>query len=601
MTSQDIKNKILSYEMEEEELFNYLDDNFKSTIIGVINAIYELLINYDKNIDLINYYLSILELITKQVSDINNIKVFHIEIKKLIGSIHKYLKPLDNDYLKLVIKRLQIMGRYLKELMIYDDAKKKLEVMELIISNNRNLKVIASLIRDNKNILKIKDDKNENILYKLLKKYAYLDDEEEINFLYQVISLFINSEDLNIEIIKNIDYYLLALNNKNKKHINDIKRQLEIKKGPILLSDLENRYKIYTTYSKVIESELNSFNMMHNGAVDLRNQECYTIDGEGTECLDDCLYFEKNKDGSYTLYVHITYLPSIVPYMSKMNRESIRRVETYYLLDGAYTLYPSYVSNYLASLLPNNVRYTETGIWLVEPDMTIVEDSFKLVKSVIKSYHRLTYDGADEIIGSKSSDLLCSSLTDLGIFALRQRERNKTKEVYRRLENSNNPIHESRLVNELVSANIVQECALLFGKSKAEYYSKRGLPYIYRACGIGQKLDLDSNLLRNLSLDNQSDISRMIAYYTSTPEAHNGLGYDVYCHGGSPARRSPDGQNQYIDEDLIFNPKLNDKMVYIWEERTKNLASYYNETTQRIDAFSSQYNYLMSKKLIKKP
>ena len=603
MTSQEIKKIILNYEMDDDLLWECLSNDFRQTIIGVLNALYELITDYDKNQLLINELLTSLELLAKKEKNVDNIKIFHTEIKRLTGNIHRHLKPETNENLKIIIRKIQVISRYLKQLMLNEEARHKIEIIELIINDNRNLKIISGLIRDNKDILKIKDDKNENILYKLLKKYSYLEEtnKEDINYLYQVISLFINSDDLNIEITRNTDYYISALKNRTPKHVKQVKRLLELKKQPIFLGELEKKFGIYTGYSKTIEKELSSFKMDHNGAIDLRNQHCFTIDGEGTECLDDAIYFKKNKDGSYTLYVHITYVPSLIPYLSKMNKESIRRVETYYLVDGAYTLYPNYVSNYLASLLPNNVRYTETGIWLVEPDMTIVEDSFQLVKSTIKSHHRLTYEGADEIIGSRSKEHLCRSLTDLGVFALKQRERNNTKELYRQMENSNKPIHESRLVDTSVSANIVQECALLFGRSKAEYYKQRGLPYIFRACGAQQRLDLDGTLLRNLTQENQTQLSEMAAYYTATPEMHHGLGYGAYCHAGSPARRSPDGQNQYIDEDLIFNPNPSDKIVYTWEERTKQLASYYNETTQRIEAFSSQYNYLMSKKLIRKP
>ena len=146
----------------------------------------------------------------------------------------------------------------------------------------------------------------------------------------------------------------------------------------------------------------------------------------------------------------------------------------------------------------------------------------------------------------------------------------------------------------------MQECALLFGKSKAEFYKKQGLPYIFRACGEQQKFDLNNPLVINMIEEDKHNLSSRLSYYTATPEIHHGLGYDVYCHAGSPARRSPDGQNQYIDEELLFAPHLSDRTVYLWEERTKMLADYYNETTPRIDAFSSQYNYLTAKKLIRK-
>lgn len=603
MTSKEIKNMILNYDMSEDMLWEYLGADFKVTIVGIFNALYELLVNYDKNQKLIYELLSTLELLAKKEKNVDNIKTFHVETKRLIGNVHRNLGPILNVDLKLIVRCLQTISRYLKQVMTEEEAAQKIEVMLKLINENRNLKIISALIRDNKDILKIKDAKGENILYKLLKKYSYLDEknENEINYLYQVISLFINSDDLNIEIARKTDYYISALKNRSSKHARQIMRQLEFKKQPISLGELERKYGVFTRYPSSVERELNNLNISHNGYVDLTKEPHFTIDGEGSTCLDDALYWIRNRDGSYYLCVDITYIPAIVPYLSKMNRESIKRVETYYLVDGAYTLYPDYISNYLASLLPNHVRYTETGIWLVEPNMTIVEDSFRLIKSTIKSHHRLTYDQADRIIGSKSDDLLCKNLTDLGRFALKQREKNKTKEKYRELENSTNPNHESRLVDTSVSANIVQECALLFGRSKAEYYKKNGLPYIFRACGEQQRLDLDSTLLKNLTLENQSQISTMAAYYTATPAIHHGLGYEAYCHGGSPARRSPDGQNQYIDEDLIFNPNPSDKTIYIWEERTKQLASHYNEATQRIDAFSRQYNHFVGKKLIRRP
>ena len=159
-------------------------------------------------------------------------------------------------------------------------------------------------------------------------------------------------DDTNIEILKELNYYISALNNQSLTHVKEMKQLLEAKRQNITLGELERRFHVFTKYPSTIERELNSFNMIHNRAIDFINQPSYTIDGEDTICLDDAQYLKKNKDGSYTLYVHITYIPSLIPYLSKMNRESIRRAETYYLIDDAYPLYPKYVSNYLASLLP---------------------------------------------------------------------------------------------------------------------------------------------------------------------------------------------------------------------------------------------------------
>ena len=381
MTSQEVKNKILNYELSEELLEECLEIDFRKTIIGLLNALYELLINYNKNQTYVEDILLMLEYLSKKEYDIKNIKIFHGEIKKINGEIHRYLRPDINYNMKVIIRRLQIISKALKQQIIDKEASESLSIMEELINDNRNLKIISGLIRDNKDILKIKDSNSQNILYKLLNKYSNLDESslEEINYLYQVIAIFLNNDDINIEIIRNIDYYLSALDNKKLKHVKQLVSILEGKRHPVLLSDLEKKFNIYTLYPSKVESEINSFRMSHDGAYDFRKQRSFTIDDSDARCLDDAIYLEKNKDGSYTLYVHITYVPSIIPYLSKINRESIKRVETYHLIDGAYCLYPDYISNYLASLLPNNDRYVETGIWLIEPNMTLVEDSFRLV------------------------------------------------------------------------------------------------------------------------------------------------------------------------------------------------------------------------------
>ena len=598
MTGEEIKKMILNDQISEESLWEYLAIDFSNAIEGIISALSELMKSHDENNDLIKKLLSLLELLSKTPTDKENTNKLRTELKNLTTFIYRDLKATPGTELHKSVLRIEKIRQYLKKLSEVEKASEQIKTIENIINETRNLKVIAELIRDNPGILKIKDKNGKNILHILLKKYSSLeeDNEEEINFLYQVITLFVTSDNLDIEIGKQADSYIDVLQKRSSKHVRDVRQLLNSKKRTVSLKDLEKRYNLSLKYPSHIERELTSFKMGHHGAIDLINQPSFTIDGEEAVCLDDALYFERNSDGSYTLYVHITYIPALIPFLSKMNRESIIRAETIYLIDGAFPLYPSYISNNLASILQDQIRYTETGIWTVEPDMTLVEDSFRLVKSTIKSHHRLTYNGADEIIGAKSNDPLCQTLTDLGRFALKQRERNKTKEKYRQEENahSNDPNRASIYTDHSVSANIVQECALLFGKSKAELYNKRGLPCIYRACGEQRRMDLSDSLIINMSPEDYNSLSRKLSYYTATPEIHHGLGYEVYCHAGSPARRSVDGLLQYIEKELLFNPNPSDKTIYIWEGRVKQLAEHYNKKGQEIEAFSDHYNYAVS-------
>ena len=45
---------------------------------------------------------------------------------------------------------------------------------------------------------------------------------------------------------------------------------------------------------------------------DFTYQKVITIDDEGNKCNDDGFYIERNCDGSYTLYIHISDVPSLV-------------------------------------------------------------------------------------------------------------------------------------------------------------------------------------------------------------------------------------------------------------------------------------------------
>ncbi len=601
MNSKAIKNLILNYDITEELLKEYLREDFKSTIIAILHSIEELLKYYHSNRSFLEELLSFLEGLLQEELEIKNLKILHGELKSTLTNIYKFYEVDKNAYLIPILNWLRYLKHRVKEEMNYIDNQEIISLLEKIILEKRDLKLMEGLIKENKNILKIKNKSSENILYRLLKRYNSLDRKnlEEIHYLYQVLSLFINSDALNTSIIQQNDYYCNALKIEDERNL-EIISLLEAKKRPITISELESRYHVLFYISQEAELELYQYQIQHHDVIDMTNQYSITIDDPTAKCLDDAVYLERNSNGTFTLYVHITRIPAIIPYESIMNKESIERVETRYLSDGTCCLYSDYISNYLASLLPNNVRHTETGIWLLDPQLNIIDGTFQIVKSKICSHQRLSYEEADSLIDKNSKNSLNEMLYLLGVFALKRRKSNRVKEVYRQQENLYNPDmkHESFLTDQLISANIVQETALLFSQYKAELYKKKSLPYIFRACETIPELSLTkANLNR---IDHLSHMA-VSAYYTNVPTTHHGLGFAAYAHTTSPARRSADGQNQYIDEDLIFNSNVNDKLVYQWEQRTQYLAKHYNETIPQIDRFTKQYNYLRSKKLINSP
>lgn len=603
MSSSELKNKLLNESIDEETLWEYLEKDFDSTIGMLLNVLYKLLEKVSDNKKQINDILHNLEILSKVLEDNKRIVKVHNELRVLIGNIYKNLDTKTNEYIKGVIDRLHTISGILNRKKKQNNNIEIIEALELIIYENRNLNVIMAFIKDNKKrILKIKDHKEKNILYRLLERYSSLKETntEEIKYLYQVISLFINDLELSAEISSNLNYYKLAIKNKRLKHTKEIIQELE-KHKTTSTGDLARRYRVYVKHPSIVEREIKELEIMSSDVVDFTNQRCFTIDGEETRCLDDAIYFEKNRDGTYTLYVHITYIPALMRYDSKAFEYATKQVETIYLMDEAKSLFPDYISNYRASLLQGQIRYTETGIWLIEPNMIINPDSFKLKKSIIKSHCRLTYDNADMIIGDNSKEYLSQTLGQVGKFALRQKKMNSKKKSNDNLRDDYLDIDlpNASLLSSSVSANIIQVCMMLFGHSTAKLAFDNNIPYINRACEEQRLLRLNNSLVSEIKENNGECTNKVIAYYTTEPITHCALGDVLYSHSSSPARRVPDAENQFCLEHLYFNGNVDDKVRYEWEARLKQHATYYNETIPRIDAFTRHYNYLKTKKLIK--
>ena len=614
MSSHEIKSLILNYDMTDEIIENLINEDFNETILGMYNALFELLmfIKVPLNNILANDIMIEIDDILDNTNELEELKFIESTTKRTISNMYKYF---NSDKLKDALTELNILrsiekksrGKKNKELEY-----SKVKLIEDLIYKDKNLKRIKSVINSNNNILNTKDSNNENILYKLLKTYNNLDSNNEyLDYYYQVILLFLHG-NYSDDIIDNKDYYLETLTNIDKLHIRQIKDSIEYN-DKVLLSDLEKKYHINLLYPKDIELEMYTFTTNKDNVVDLRNQPCITIDGIGSQCLDDALYIEKNIDGTYTLYIHLTYIPAIIPYNSVINEVAKNKVETLFLIDKDYSLYPDYISNYLCSLLNNNTRYTETGIVKLDNKLNVIEDSFKLIKSKINSHYRLTYESADLILGENNNDNLTNTLKLLGNFALKQRRLTCDKEIYRGIENliHKNPNHESLDVANSVSANIAQESMILFNELKAKYYNFLNLPYIYRCCRRQDSDIIEQELAKILNSNKNIDKriwesfkknlipTYLSGYYSEIPEKHYGLNKDYYSHSTSPARRYVDAFGEYLDEYLLFNNNTTDKDIYTWEFRIKEIVKHLNEKSLNIEAFSNQYNYLKSRKLIK--
>ncbi len=137
---------------------------------------------------------------------------------------------------------------------------------------------------------------------------------------------------------------------------------------------------------------------------DLRMEECITIDPVTARDYDDALSLKKDEKGHYHLGVHIADVSHFVTEDSPLDKEAFARANSTYFVDDVVPMLPEELSNELCSLKEGVLRYTVSVLAEFDPEGEVLH--YKIVKGMIESRKRLTYEGAKEILdGKKESPL----------------------------------------------------------------------------------------------------------------------------------------------------------------------------------------------------
>ncbi len=609
-TSKEIKKLILEYN-DLGQLDDYIDVDFRNTVIGIFNALFILLKNYDRNIKLIDYLLTFLENIVS-VRSVDELKLLIGPIIDLQNKVSSF-KLKDRIKIKNVSYRVQnifndVQGRISSQ-GHYDQVKG----LEFLIFYDKNLNMIKNFLKSHDCVLDWKNQDGEYIFELLIKKYIQCSDEDSIRYLYQVILSFLHSKYGDV-ILENKEKYLDIIYSSSMYYKEHVVRLFKLFDANFSIdrSDFERLHDIYFEFPDSLLDEMNTFQMKKKNRVDYSNLECITIDGVNSLCLDDALSVRKNKDGTYRLFVHIADIASIVPYFSMVREEAFLRGETLYLRDDSVLLYPARISRQMCSLLPNNYRNTITYSFGLDTNYKIIPGSFSIDLSKIKVSHRLTYDEVDARLKRPLGEGLDDLLLILANFSLERRKDTLGKEIYREYENlyQFDDFHESIKVDSSIAANIVHESMILVNYQIAKYFKDKGYPYIYRSLyvpsddflneQVKKMKQLGTNIGDNKIFYSELRDSYVESRYCSSPVYHAGLKLECYSHSSSPLRRYMDSLGQFIIHDLVIDSVIDDKNIYTWEYRIQRAIQYANEKKQRNEIFSREYNYLSYKKLIKK-
>ena len=315
---------------------------------------------------------------------------------------------------------------------------------------------------------------------------------------------------------------------------------------------------------------------------DFREITTFTIDPKDAKDFDDALSIRPLKPGLWEVGVHIADVTHYVKEGSCIDKEAEKRATSVYLVDRTIPMLPERLCNMLCSLRPNEEKLAYSAIFEMN-DKAEVKNT-RIVKTVIKSDRRFTYEEAQAIIetgeGEYKEEILklnemaqilrknrmASGAVDFDRVEVRVEidEKGKPLSVYFKESKEANKLIEEFM---LLANRTVAECIGKVPKNKKAKvfpYRIHDLPdpdrlenlnwfvnrFGYKIRTSGSKTEVSKSLNKLLSDvrgKKEQNLVEMVslkamqkAKYSTHNIGHYGLAFDYYTHFTSPIRRFPD-------------------------------------------------------------
>uniref|UniRef100_A0A7C4LL91 Ribonuclease R n=1 Tax=Schlesneria paludicola TaxID=360056 RepID=A0A7C4LL91_9PLAN len=357
------------------------------------------------------------------------------------------------------------------------------------------------------------------------------------------------------------------------------------------------------------------------GRLDLTGETIITIDPVDARDFDDAISLTQSPDGHWRLGVHIADVAHFVPSGSDMDREARRRGNSVYLPDRVLPMLPEVLSNGLASLQQDHVRYTKSVFIDFTPDG--VPTHTELANSAIKVTRRFAYEEVLPILqhpskhGRRIPAPVRALLERMHRLAMILRKRRFARgaldlqlpEVKLDLDKDGQVCGAHRVLHD-ESHQIIEEFMLAANIAVAQTLARRGLAYLHRvhAPPDEKKLRDLGEFVRGLGLSARPWLGRRelqalldqvrgrpteypISYallrslkqaeYSPADIGHFALAEEDYCHFTSPIRRYPDLTVHRLVDALLRDPG---KVRAPSEAELVRLGEHCSETERRADA-----------------
>ena len=356
---------------------------------------------------------------------------------------------------------------------------------------------------------------------------------------------------------------------------------------------------------------------------DFRDVDIFTIDGEDAKDLDDAISIAENKDGTFTLGVHIADVSYYVKEGSSLDKEAIYRGTSVYMLDRVIPMLPFELSNGICSLNAGEDRFTISVIMNIDENGRVIKTN--IFKGIINVRERMSYTNVQKILDGKDKKVLDRYKNYINEFKNMEKLAKILKnrriadgylnlnlpETHIILDENGKPIeikpYETKFANE-----IIEQFMLTANEEIAETFNSYNAPFIYRIheipdlekveelnktlfdFGYSIKVKDDkvspkefARVLKDIKgKDEEKLISKLVlrtlrlAKYDAENKGHFGIASKYYCHFTSPIRRYPDlFIHRIISNYLDRNSKeiLTNKKIVKYRKQAEEYAKISSE------------------------
>ncbi len=313
---------------------------------------------------------------------------------------------------------------------------------------------------------------------------------------------------------------------------------------------------------------------------DFGSTPTFTIDPIDAKDFDDAISMKFLPNGTYEIGVHIADVSHYVREGTALDKEAHERGFSVYLVDRTIPMLPEVLSNDVCSLNPNEEKLTFSSVFIINDKAEILDRWFG--KTIIKSWKRFTYEGAQDVLEKKSTEY-AKELFKLNEIAkvLRAKKEEEgaidfeTDEVKFELDRTGKPIRVYKKTRK-DAHKLVEEFMLLSNREVAHYMwranEKTDGAFLYRIHDqpVMEKIDNLAILVKamgyhlpvtkkGISVKDLKQLFREIAgtteealiktaairsmakaVYSTQNIGHYGLAFEYYTHFTSPIRRYAD-------------------------------------------------------------